>query len=417
MHLCLVEDTLSEQFLPLTHFHPVYDLRCGILSLQERIIRYLRPAGISLHSRRYLRELLAEENPGAEVGKASARRCLVVNGRCVMTPSLARLLRKAESGTVYVTGEEFVAAVLEGTGLDDFRKELNADHVDAALFATGVRQEVDAILLRRPWDLIYVNESALREDFTLLAGTHPTKTRAGVHRSAVLVGGRNVRIGAGSVVGPGAVIDASNGPIHIGHRVTVHPLAVIEGPACIGDGAVVKAGARIGGSTSIGPVCKVGGEVEHAIMHSHANKQHDGFLGHSYLSQWVNLGAGTTTSNLKNTYGNISVRLRGRMVDTGKMFLGLIAGDHVRTGINVSLDTGTIVGVSCNIYGAVLPPKFVPSFSWGEAGSLTTYQPEKALDVAVRAMSRRGIRATEAYAAVFRQIFEGTADERSGSRR
>lgn len=417
MHLCLIEDTLAANFLPLTHFHPVYDLRCGILSLQDRIVRHLKPTGVSLQGRSYLRALLAEENPGAEVGRIAARRCLVVNGRCMMTSSLARVLRKAEPGTMYVAGDEFVAVMLDGAGLDQFRKQLPGDFIDPAVLPAARRQEVDAELVRRPWDMIYANDAALRGDFALLAGTRAAAPRSGVHRSAVLVGRRAIRIGAGSVVGPGAVLDASNGPIHVGHRAVIHPLAVIEGPASIGDGAVVKAGARIGACSSVGPVCKVGGEVEHSILHSHANKQHDGYLGHSYLGMWVNLGAGTTTSNLKNTYGNIKVRMQGALIDTGRMFLGLVAGDHVRTGINVSLDTGTIIGPACNLYGSALPPKFIPAFSWGQAGNLVTYEPEKALDVALRAMSRRGIRATDAYTAVFRHVYEGTADERSAPRR
>jgi UDP-N-acetylglucosamine diphosphorylase/glucosamine-1-phosphate N-acetyltransferase len=417
MHLCLVEDTLTGQFLPLTHFHPVYDLRCGVFSLQERIIRHLRPSGVSLHCRTSLALLMAEEYAGAERGRISARRSVVVNGRCLMTSSLARTLRTAKPGSVYMAGEEFVAAVLEGSALDAFRKLITGDLVDPAFFLSFGRQEVDARLLQRPWDLITVNEQALEADIALIAGTRKATVRPGVHRSAVLVGKRNIHLGPGSMVGPGAVLDATDGPICVGHRATIHPLAVIQGPVSIGDGAIVNAGARIGAGTTIGPVCKVGGEVQHAIMHSFANKQHDGFLGHSYLAPWVNLGAGTTTSNLKNTYGNISVRAGHRRIDTGLMFLGLIAGDHVRTGINVSLDTGTIAGVSSNIFGSALPPKFIPSFSWGEAGNLTTYNPEKALEVATRAMSRRGIRVTDAYAGVFHHVFQETADERAGARR
>jgi UDP-N-acetylglucosamine diphosphorylase / glucose-1-phosphate thymidylyltransferase / UDP-N-acetylgalactosamine diphosphorylase / glucosamine-1-phosphate N-acetyltransferase / galactosamine-1-phosphate N-acetyltransferase len=416
MHLCLVEDTFTRQFLPLTHFHPVYDLRCGIFTLQERIIRYLRPAGLSLHCRSYLIPLTAEEHTGATVGTIPARRCLVLNGRCVLTPPLARLLKKAEPGCVYMSGEEFVAAVLEGQALESFREAMRADLIDPSAFHRYERRDVEAELLRYPWDCIAANDRVLEADMALLPRSRSSRTRRGVHRSAVLVGGRSIVLGTGCVIGPGAVLDAGNGPIHIGHRAVIHPLAVIEGPASIGDGAVVNAGARIGSGTVIGPVCKVGGEVHHSIMHSYANKQHDGFLGHSYLAPWVNLGAGTTTSNLKNTYGNITVQSGRHRIDTGRMFLGLIAGDHLRTGINVPLDTGTIAGVSCNIFGAALPPKFIPSFSWGEAGDLTTYQPDKALDVATRAMSRRGIQCSEAYARVFHHVYNETAYERTGAR-
>jgi UDP-N-acetylglucosamine diphosphorylase / glucose-1-phosphate thymidylyltransferase / UDP-N-acetylgalactosamine diphosphorylase / glucosamine-1-phosphate N-acetyltransferase / galactosamine-1-phosphate N-acetyltransferase len=417
MHLCLVEDTFAGQFLPLTHFHPVYDLRCGILTLQERVIRYLRPSGVSLHCRTYLSPLVIEENAGAEVGRLGGRQALIVNGRCLMTPSLARILRKAVPGIVYMTGEEFVAALIEGPALDAFRKLLSEDAVDPSFFHVFDHEEVDALLLHHPWDLISLSDQVIEADATLLAGTRSARSRSSVHRSAVLLGKRNIHLGAGSTVGPHSVLDATQGPIYIGHRVTIHPLAVIEGPAAVGDGAVINAGARVLAGTIIGPVCKVGGEIQHSILHSHANKQHDGFLGHSYLGPWVNLGAGTTTSNLKNTYGSISVRVGHRKVDTGLMFLGLIAGDHLRTGINVSLETGTVAGVSSNIFGAALPPKFIPSFSWGPTDRLTLYQAEKALDVASRAMSRRGIQVTDAYARVFHQVFHRTADERAGTGR
>ncbi len=416
MHLCLVEDTNAGRFLPLTLLHPVYHLRCGVFTLGERIVRLLHPTRVSLHCRRYLVPLTAEQHPGSEVGSVSARRVLVVNGRCLMTPRLARTLRTLRAGTVLTAGEEFVAAMLEGSLLDAFRRALESDAIEAPVFTGATHTGIEAELLHRPWDLISRNDDLLEADAALVAAPQRGKTRAAVHRSAVLSGRRHIRLGAGSLIGPGAVLDATHGPVCIGPRATIHPLAVVQGPACIGEGAVVNPGARILGGTSIGPVCKVGGEVQHSILHSYANKQHDGFLGHSYLGPWVNLGAGTTTSNLKNTYGNIVVQAGEERIDTGMMFLGILAADHFRTGINVSLTTGTIAGVSCNILGPAIAPRFIPSFSWGPADRLTVFESARALEVAARAMRRRGIEVSAAYAGVFRHLFEGTAHERPAAR-
>ena len=236
--------------------------------------------------------------------------------------------------------------------------------------------------------------------------------RGKIYPGAHLVNKKHILIGRGSVIKSGAVLDAENGPIIIGENVTVMPNAVIEGPAFIGDHSIIKVGAKIYHGTSIGERCKVGGEVEASVIQSYSNKQHDGFLGHSYLGSWVNIGADTNTSDLKNTYGTVKVFLNGELVDTKLQFVGLIMGDHSKTGINVMFDTGTIVGVSCNIYGAGLPPKFIPSFSWGGEGSFSTYNLEKSLETALRVMARRDVQMGAAYEMLMKDVYAATEDER-----
>jgi UDP-N-acetylglucosamine diphosphorylase/glucosamine-1-phosphate N-acetyltransferase len=233
----------------------------------------------------------------------------------------------------------------------------------------------------------------------------------------VLANRKQIAIGEGTVVDPGAVIDARNGPVWIGRNVTIMPGAVLEGPCAIGEGSIVRIHAKIYPGTTIGPVCKVGGEIEGSIMLSHSNKQHDGFLGDSYLAMWVNLGAGTTNSNLKNTYGTVRVAVNGEEIDTGRMFVGVIAGDHVKTGINSSLNTGTIIGPSSNIFGGGIPPKYIPAFSWGGSQGFVTYDVEKALAVAKTVMGRRGVEITEAYRETFRRVYETTRHERTNAAR
>jgi UDP-N-acetylglucosamine diphosphorylase/glucosamine-1-phosphate N-acetyltransferase len=190
------------------------------------------------------------------------------------------------------------------------------------------------------------------------------------------------------------------------------PQSTIAGPTYIGKGSTIKVGAKIYAGTSIGEVCKVGGEVEESIMHSYSNKQHDGFLGHAYVGMWVNLGAGTSNSDLKNDYGIVRVEIGGETIDTGSMYVGATIGDHSKTGILTALNTGTIVGTGCNLYGAVLHDKFVPSFTWGEGGAYVEYRLEKFLRVARSVMARRKMELSTAEESMLREAFSLTADER-----
>jgi UDP-N-acetylglucosamine diphosphorylase/glucosamine-1-phosphate N-acetyltransferase len=414
MHLCVFEDPQSGHLLPLTYFRPAFDLRCGIVSLRERIIAFLRPKTYSLLVRDYLAPLVREHYPGLGVNSPESRPTLFVNGRCLMTRDLAKLLSRIREDHVFLAGDTIAAVNLTtGAPFTEIMRALTAGDKDM-LPSSLPRTSVDARFVENTWDLVYANESAITADFQLLTQEgkklgHTT----GMHKSAVLLGKKLIHVGKFCDIGPGVVLDARGGPIYIGDDVRILPHAVVLGPASIGNSSIVRIGTRLYEHTTVGPVCKVGGEIEHSIMHSYANKQHDGYLGHSYLSPWVNLGAGTTTSNLKNTYGTIKVRnAGGTSTDTGRMFLGLTAGDHVKTGINATIDTGTIIGPSTNIYGTNLPPRYIPAFSWGEAPALQSYEMERALAVAVKVMARRNVQATQTYKALFRAVHAMTEKDR-----
>ena len=171
-------------------------------------------------------------------------------------------------------------------------------------------------------------------------------------------------------------------------------------------------GARIYGETSIGPGCKIGGEIAETIVHGFSNKQHEGFVGHSYLGEWVNLGAGTDTSDLKNNYSTVRVRLHREIVDSGEMFVGLFMGDHSKCGIGTTFNTGTVVGTCCNIFGSDYPPKYIPSFLWGGSAGFEEHDPDRALETARRAMRRRGREPGAELEAVLRKVYEITSDSR-----
>jgi UDP-N-acetylglucosamine diphosphorylase/glucosamine-1-phosphate N-acetyltransferase len=417
MHLCLFEDQAVRNLHPLTYFRPGCDLRSGILTLREKALVHLSPKRVTLHTRQYLAQLTRELNPGLATTLATSDEVLFLNGRCIVDKRLARILSKAGSGVAFKSGDTVVAAKLKGTALGEAQALRDTDFFDLGAVDNLRVEEIEAAVVNYPWHLVYANASGIAEDFLQVTRKGKNIQRKGsLHRTTVLLGKSNIAIGRKTEVGPGVVLDARTGPIYIGANVTIHPGAVIEGPCYIGPGSSIKIGARIYGNTSIGPMCKVGGEVVHSTLHGYCNKQHDGFLGHSYLGEWVNLGAGTNTSNLKNTYGNIRVFINGSPVDSGKMFVGLTAGDHVKTGINATLDTGTVIGPSSNVYGTALPPKYVPPFSFGEAGSLQTYGAEKALEVARIVMRRRNIEPTSVYEQVFRHVYVMTEDERTRNR-
>ena len=406
----IFEDSSYRAFLPLVYTRPVSALRCGILLLQEKVARRYPKADITLFCRDYIAEVLKGRDSfginRSTVGKDGA---LFLNGRLILQEA------------VPLEGPEEIGVQDDGVVYARLSQE-NAKRVTPEVFleekllstlkGKGVKvRKVKAKLVSYPWDLVQNNGSEIVRDFELLVG------KKGAHHGKVYEGTyflnpSQIYIGKGSKIKPCVVLDAEGGPIYIGENVTIFPNSVVEGPAYIGDETKLKINAKIYENTSIGPVCKVGGEVEGSIIHGYSNKQHDGFLGHAYIGEWCNLGAGTSNSDLKNNYGNVKVYVDGKMVDSGSMFVGLTMGDHSKSGVNTMFNTGTVVGVSSNVFGAGFPPKFIPSFSWGGAGGMTTYKLEKGLEVAERVMARRKIKLGSREEKLFRKVFELTKDER-----
>lgn len=410
--ICVFEDYYFSRLLPLVYLRPTYDLRCGILTLRDKINHYLPSNAISLHCRSYLADLVRQQNPTLTVNEIKGKSCLFINGRVVVDSNFASLL-SVENDTLFVNGETLVAAKVSGSKLEQLKNKLN-DLFTLSDFNDLLKKELDAKLINYPWDLVANNGEQITSDFNLLTSSvDANKIKGEIYPGAHLLNEKEIFIGEGAKIKPGVVLDAESGPIYIGKDAKIFPNAVIEGPAFIGEKSAIKIGAKIYENTSIGEVCKVGGEVEESIIHSYSNKQHDGFLGHANLGMWVNLGADTNNSDLKNNYGSVKVTINGKQIDSGSMFVGLTMGDHSKAGINTMFNTGTVVGVSSNVFGAGFPQKYIPSFSWGGAESLSTYDLDKAIDVAKRVMNRRKINLTEVEMKVFKHVFEITRDERN----
>ena len=411
--ICIFEDQLYRRLLPLVYLRPVYDLRSGILTLRGKIERSFPGARLHLHTRSVLGKLVEQQNPGTPVNRVEGARCLFINGRVLAAGNLKSLVPPDGPDGLFTMGETLVAARVSGRALESVRKAL-PDTITPATFGALPVTGVNVQMISYPWDLIHHNGEEITSDFAVLAPEPARRMQGTVYEGVHLINPGNIVIGEGSKVKPGVVLDADNGPIYIGKNVTVFPNAVIEGPAFIGDRTLIKIGAKIYEQTSIGEVCKVGGEVEGSIIHAYSNKQHDGFLGHAYLGMWVNLGADTNNSDLKNNYSNVKVVIDGETVDTGSMFMGLVMGDHSKSSINSMFNTGTVVGVSSNVFGSGFPPKSIPSFAWGGAEGLSTYDLERALEVARRVMGRRKIALSEVEESALRGVFAQTVKERDG---
>lgn len=311
------------------------------------------------------------------------------------------------------TGKYMAGDAIAVANLPKDRRERLAGCVGAALeddvFADLPSRPIEARVVRYPWDLIAHNAEEIAKDFRRRGGAGiASDPGPGVR----LVNEADIRIGKGVSLSPGVVVDATDGPVNIESGVKVMANVGLCGPLHLGADSLVKMGATIYGGTSIGPVSKVGGEIAETIIGGYSNKQHGGFLGHSYLGEWVNIGAGTNTSDMKNNYSTVRVQVAGKKVDSGELFLGLVMGDHSKSGIGSIFNAGTTVGVCSNVFGADYPPKAIPSFAWGGASGFAEHKIDEALETARRVVARRGITLGTAGEAVLRKVFEITADER-----
>lgn len=409
--ICLFEDAGTENFLPLTYTRPVYELLFGISTLREKIISYFPQSPIILHTRKFLEAHLKEMNPALSVNNFTGNEILFINGRLLINKTISDEIKKLTPNSSLVDSDGVIlAACMSG----DKIASLNNDTGDYIDFSGLDEKRIDlrtGNLLKYPWDLISSNEDEIENDFKRLTKLR-RKSSPRRFSNVVFNNRKNIFISKNCSIDPFVYLDASTGPIYIDENVQIMSHCFIQGPAYIGKNSTVKNGAVIYHGTSIGEMCKVGGEIENSIIHSFSNKQHGGFLGHAYLGSWINFGADTNNSDLKNNYENISVLLNGKPVNTGLQFLGLIMGDHSKTAINTMFNTGTIVGVSCNIFGSGFPPRYIPSFSWGGSDFLRTYDLSKSLDVAKIVYGRRGKFFAETDEKVLTDVFEMTRNER-----
>lgn len=381
MNFALYEDPQYQNLLPLVWLRTPAGLRCGRDRLIDKIRANVSDRIMRFFVRPELRALVDERLECAPP-EPNDDWCLI-NARALITapltppPAGASWFWRGMPAAFTIRAAEYAALVadvfLDQERFDEWTRGFAHEPAPA-----GVQ------LINYPWDLITANGEELRRQCNG-GGIHEGRIYHGAH----LLNPSAIHVGPDAIVKPGAVLDAEEGPIHLDRGVRIEPNAVVIGPCCIGPGSIIRPGAIIRENTSVGPVCKVGGEIESSVFQGYANKQHDGFLGHSYVAEWVNLGADTVTSDLKNTYGAIRVSLNGSPVETGLHFVGAIIGDHAKTGIGTILPTGCVIGVAANVFTQKPVPKFVPSFAWLTDAAMTACRIDKVIDIARMVMSRR----------------------------
>ena len=411
MQISIFEDEQHLNFEPLIYSRPVYDLVCGMTTLKEKIIRAFPKEKVTLKCRKYLESFARAENPKRRVNQFDNDDYLFINGRIVAPSNLKNILSvKPGEEKIFISNGQVVAAKISKKKIKDLSLA-EFEVIDTKLFSNLPSVEVEVKVANYLWDLVYQNGNEIQNYFKLYSkGKSSAKKKyAGVN----FVNKKNIFIGKDVDLKPGVVLDASTGPIFIEKDVTIFPNAVIQGPFYIGESSKIKSCATIYPNVSIGKVCKVGGEVEDTIIHPYSNKQHSGFLGHSYLGSWINIGADTNNSDLQNNYGTIKVQVNGKHIDSGKQFVGLMMGDHSKTAINTMFNTGTVVGFSSNVYGVGFPPKYIPSFGWGGSESMKEYKLFKAIETAKAVFARREKSFEKADEELFETIFNLTKEDRS----
>ena len=404
MQLCLFEDR-AESFEPLTLTRPVFDLICGVTTLGDKQRRLLPGAKCGMLVRPALEALCRQSRPDDAVNDMAwlqAAPTLLVNGRWLPSePSIAL----SPPPCLGVVNGQVAYALLTPAELKSLTSENTAAQLDA-LQADLQCWQASGTLVNYAWELVDRNGEQILREFKETARNGRLTANAG----AVLGPPEGMWVHATARVEPMVVADATRGPVIIDRGAVVHAFSRLEGPCYVGPQAQVF-GAKIRAGTTLGPQCRIGGEVEASIVHGHSNKYHDGFLGHSYVGEWVNLGAGTHNSDLRNDYGEVTMTVGGLRIRTGLTKVGCFIGDHTKTGLGTLFNTGSNVGAFCNVLPtAGYAPKHVPSFtSWWNGALREAFTLEQMLTTAERAMQRRGVALTETHRELYTGLFHETA--------
>lgn len=385
MNYILFDGTVRNALLPFTFTRPVADIRVGILTIREKWEKYLGITTTTLTE-----EYLMEKYPMVEMEQN-----IMINASFLPNPILVEMIQNLETQQAVVFGEEIVAFYT-----NDTQDEVNFDEYDL------IEYEGDILRIENTWDIFAKNDAALREDFDLLTEDRISQF---IPKSVNVIAPENIFIEEGAKL-EFVTLNASTGPIYIGKNAEIMEGSVIRGPFALCESGRVKLATKVYGATTVGPHSVIGGEVNNSVLFGYSNKGHDGFLGNSVLGEWCNIGADSNNSNLKNNYEEVrlwSYETEG-FAKTGLQFCGLMMGDHSKCGINTMFNTGTVVGVSANIFGSGFPRNFVPSFSWGGASGFTTYLTNKAFQTAKIVMARRNVAFSEQDANILEHVFEET---------
>lgn len=385
MNYILFDGPVRNALLPFTFTRPVADIRIGILTIREKWEKYLGYTTTTITE-----EYLSEKYPMVEMEEN-----ILINSSFLPNEVLVEMIKSLEKNQAIFKGEEVVAFYT-----NDTQEEVDFDTYEI------IDYNEEGLRIESTWDIFAKNDAAIREDFELLT---EGRTSQPIPKSVNVIAPENIFIEKGAKL-EFVTLNASTGPIYIGFNSEIMEGSVIRGPFALCEEAQVKLATKVYGATTVGPHCRIGGEVNNSVLFGYSNKGHDGFLGNAVLGEWCNIGADSNNSNLKNNYEEVKLWSyeTGGFEKTGLQFCGLMMGDHSKCGINTMFNTGTVVGVSTNIFGSGFPRNFVPSFSWGGAAGFSTYITKKAFETARIAMSRRHVEFTEQDAKILEHVFEET---------
>ncbi len=382
------DENIRQALFPFTLSRPIAEIRAGILTLREKWEMLLKEHCYS-QTISYLQEKyqpLPESSEGVPV--------IYINSSLFPSPELLESIKQLPQDSA-LHNENTILAVSCSSYQKSFRVENHK--FNSKKFLGTVSQ------LQKPWEIFSNNAQNIQADFDLLTIGRKSAT---IDSSNKVIGSENIFIEEGAGL-QCCIINASTGPVYIGKFAEVMEGCMIRGPFALGEHAVLKMGSKIYGPTTIGPECKVGGEVNNSVIFGYSNKAHDGFLGNSVIGEWCNLGADTNNSNLKNNYGQVKIwnMAQDEWQSTGLQFCGLMMGDHSKSGINTMFNTGTVVGFSANIFDGGFPPKFIKSYSWGGQSNATKFELEKAIEVATKVFERRKLNFSDADRKVFEYLY------------
>ncbi|WP_370391330.1 GlmU family protein [uncultured Winogradskyella sp.] len=389
MNYILFDGPYRHNLLPFTFTRPVADIRVGILTIRQKWESYLEYTTTTVTE-----DYLSEKFPMVEMEEN-----VMINASFLPNPEVVQIIKDLKANQAVFKDEDVIAFfVKEGEEVSDF------SNFEAIEF------EGEILKIEHTWDIFSKNGEAIVDDYKLLTEGRQSEP---IPSNVNVINPEHIFIEKGAKLNF-VTLNASNGPIYIGKDSEIMEGSLIRGPFALCDHATIKLGSKIYGPTTVGPYCKVGGEVNNSVLFGYSNKGHDGFLGNSVLGEWCNLGADTNNSNLKNNYAEVRLwdYQTGGFAKTGLQFCGLMMGDHSKCGINTMFNTGTVVGVSANIFGSGFPRNFVPSFSWGGSKGFVTYKTNKAFEVAEVVMARRNEAFTAVDKAILEHVFELTKSYR-----
>jgi UDP-N-acetylglucosamine diphosphorylase/glucosamine-1-phosphate N-acetyltransferase len=385
MNYILFDGTVRNALLPFTFTRPVADIRIGIFTIREKWENYLKSTITTITE-----EYLSEKYPMVELEEN-----VLINASFCPNEALVNLVAELAENQAIFYGDEVIAFYTKDT----------QDEVDFETYE-AIEYEGDILRLENTWDIFSKNAEALQADFNFITEGRTSEPISSTNR---LICPENIFIEEGAKV-EHSILNATDGPIYVGKNAEIWEGSLIRGGLALCDHAVVKMGAKIYGATTVGPHSKVCGEISNSVIFGYSSKGHEGYLGNAVLGEWCNIGADSNNSNLKNNYAKVRIwnYATESFEQTGLQFCGLMMGDHSKSAINTMFNTGTVIGVNCNIYVPGFPGNFVPSFSWGGASGFTSYQPVKAFEAAKVMMARRGVEFTTQDEDILNHVFEDT---------